>query len=155
MTDGGYVSTTPPIKHDEEKPSIGNLIAKRLTPVAIALLVIAIMFMLPIVFIRSECVTEEDIKVMVLDKTEYSYAEAKCDNSDGYYYFNPNAAETELSVLIEYNGEQYMVHNILLHSKAKVGEYFDAVLVTDHYSDGSIMQRIKFDLGGDHEEDEQ
>ena len=54
--------------------------------------------------------------------------------------------------LIEYNGEQYMVHNILLHNKAKVGEYFDAVLVTDLYSDGSVRQQIRFDLGGNHED---
>ena len=45
-----------------------------------------------------------------------------------------------------------MVHNILLYNKAKVGEYFDAVLVTDLYSDGSVRQQIRFDLGGDHED---
>lgn len=153
MTDGGYVSTTPPIKHDDEKPSIFKLIWPKLLAILIIVLILLVIFLIPSVKKRIDT-TEEEIQVMVLDKSSYSYGEVKYCSCDDYYYFNPNTAETELSVLIEYNGEQYMVHNILLHSKAKVGEYFDAVLVTDLYSDGSVRQQIRFDLGG-HEEDEQ
>ena len=152
MTDGGYVSTTPPIKHDDEKPSVLKLIWPKL----LAILIIALILLLISLVQRSskKCIdtTEEEIQVMILDKSSYSYGKAEYCSCDDYYYFNPNTAETELSVLIEYNGEQYMVHNILLHSKAKVGEYFDAVLVTDLYSDGSVRQQIRFDLGGNHED---
>ena len=151
MTDGGYVSTTPPIKHDDEKPSVFKLILPKLLAILIIVLILLVTFLIPSIKKRIDT-TEEDIQVMILDKSSYSYGEAEYCSCDDYYYFNPNTAETELSVLIEYNGEQYMVHNILLHSKAKVGEYFDAVLVTDLYSDGSVRQQIRFDLGGDHED---
>ena len=151
MTDGGYVSTTPPIKHDDEKPSIFKFIWQKLLAILVIVLILLVTFLIPSIKKRIDT-TEEDIQVMILDKSSYSYGEAEYCSCDGYYYFNPNTTDTELSVLIEYNGEQYMVHNILLHSKAKVGEYFDAVLVTDLYSDGSVRQQIRFDLGGDHED---
>ena len=70
MTDGGNVPTRQTIKHEEKKPLIFNLWPKILAIIVIALMLLIVCMISS--FKKCTGTTEEDIQVMVLDKSIYS-----------------------------------------------------------------------------------
>ena len=140
MTDGVYVSPVPPIKHEEEKPSIFKFILQKLLVILIIALILFVIFLIP--SIRKHIDTaEEEIQVMILDKSSYSYGEAGVEyevnpaRSGNIAKFDTIKVEPQYYIKLEVDGETYKVIGADLYDtyKDRIGDSVEVSIRTDYY----------------------